>query len=49
MDKERVGEAHPAFISIIGQLEPDELLVLRQLEQQEYNVFFRLVPGEPAL
>ena len=49
MDKERVGEAHPAFLSIIGQLAPDELLVLRQLEQQEYRVLVRLGPGEPAL
>jgi len=49
MDKERVGEAHPAFLSIIGQLAPDELLVLRQLEEQEYRVFVRLGPGEPAL
>lgn len=49
MDKERVGEAHPAFVSIIGQLAPDELLVLRQLGEQEHRVFFRLRPGEPAL
>jgi hypothetical protein len=31
MDRERVGEAHPAFINIISQLAPDELLVMRQL------------------
>lgn len=28
MDKERSDEAHPAFINIIGQLSPDEALVL---------------------
>lgn len=49
MDKERVGEAHPAFVSIIGQLAPDELLVLRQLAEREHRVFFRLGPGQPAL
>jgi hypothetical protein len=31
MDKERVGEAHPAFVNIISQLAPDEILVIRQL------------------
>lgn len=49
IDKERVGEAHPAFVSIIGQLAPDELLVLRQLAEQEHRVFFRLSQGKPAL
>lgn len=49
MDKERVGEAHPAFVSIIGQLAPDELLVLRQLEEQDFRVYVRPDPGEPAL
>lgn len=31
MDRDRVGEAHPAFIHLISQLAPDEVLVLRQL------------------
>ncbi len=49
MDRERVGEAHPAFVSIIAQLAPDEILVLRQLAEQEYRAFFRLGSGKPAL
>lgn len=49
MDKERVGEAHPAFVSIIGQLAPDELLVLRQLAEQEHRAYFRLCQGKAAL
>jgi len=31
MDKERIGEAHPAFVHVISQLAPDEILVVRQL------------------
>jgi hypothetical protein len=31
MDGERVSEAHPAFISVISQLAPDELLFLQDL------------------
>lgn len=49
MDKERVGEAHPAFVLIIGQLAPDELLVLRQLDVESHRAFFRLSQGAPAL
>lgn len=49
MDRERVGEAHPAFVSIIAQLAPDEILVLRQLAEQEHRTYFRLGPGKPAL
>lgn len=31
MDRERVGEAHPAFIHLISQLAPDEIHLLSQL------------------
>lgn len=48
MDKERVGEAHPAFVQIIGQLAPDELHVLRQLAEQSHRTFFRVGPGGQA-
>lgn len=48
MDKERVGEAHPAFINIISQLAPDEILVVRQLgeaspvgEDGAFKTYFR--------
>ena len=49
MDKERVGEAHPAFVLIIGQLAPDELLVLRQLDVESPRAYFRLSEASPAL
>lgn len=49
MDRERLGDAHPAFVHLIGQLAPDEILILLQLSAQRYRVFFRLAPGEPAL
>lgn len=31
MDKERIGEAHPAFVQIISQLAPDEAVLIRQI------------------
>ncbi|WP_075255651.1 DUF4393 domain-containing protein [Herbaspirillum camelliae] len=31
MDKERISEAHPAFVQIIGQLAPDEAVLIRQI------------------
>ncbi|MFJ3317174.1 Abi-alpha family protein [Herbaspirillum huttiense] len=33
MDKERSGEAHPAFVQIIGQLAPDEAVLIGQIAQ----------------
>lgn len=35
MDRERIGEAHPAFFTIITQLAPDELLYLQELSGRE--------------
>lgn len=49
MDRERLGDAHPAFVHLIGQLAPDEILVLIQISAQRHRVFFRRAPGEPAL
>jgi hypothetical protein len=37
IDKERVGEAHPAFVYLIGQLAPDEILFIRQLSTSFNN------------
>ncbi|RKR31695.1 uncharacterized protein DUF4393 [Paraburkholderia sp. BL17N1] len=31
MDRERVAEAHPAFVQIVGQLAPDEAILIRQI------------------
>ncbi|WP_412530389.1 Abi-alpha family protein [Burkholderia lata] len=31
MDRERVGEAHPAFVQIVGQLAPDEAALIQQI------------------
>ena len=47
MDRERVGEAHPAFINIISQLCPDEILLLNQIGKSEYLLLFML-DGEIA-
>lgn len=41
MDRERLGEAHPAFVNIISQLAPDEALLLEQLSSFEYLIYFR--------
>lgn len=49
MDRERLGDAHPAFVHLIGQLAPDEILILLQLSGQRHRMFLRLGPREPAL
>jgi len=36
IDRERVYEAHPAFVHIIAQLSPDEAVILFHLKKQEY-------------
>jgi hypothetical protein len=36
IDRERVNEAHPAFHHIIGQLSPDEAIVIYHLKRQSY-------------
>ena len=39
IDKQRVSEAHPAFAQIIGQLSPDEAIVIFRLEKR--SLLFR--------
>ena len=34
MDKERISEAHPAFVQIIGQLSPDEAMIMFKLRNE---------------
>ena len=44
IDRERVGEAHPAFVNIAAQLAPDEVNVIRQLaEVVEADLIGRLM------
>lgn len=40
LDKERLGEAHPAFINIISQLAPDEALLINELGEKGYRLYF---------
>jgi hypothetical protein len=42
MDGERVGEAHPAFIGLISQLAPDEVLFLQEMAKHEYNIIVKI-------
>jgi len=42
MDGERVGETHPAFVSLISQLAPDEVLFLREITQHEYTLIVKI-------
>ncbi|MDP2575356.1 Abi-alpha family protein [Vibrio penaeicida] len=42
MDRERVGEAHPAFIDIISQLCPDEVLLLNQIGKSKHLLLYML-------
>ncbi|MEZ0605708.1 DUF4393 domain-containing protein [Paraburkholderia sp. IW21] len=41
MDKERVSDAHPAFVQIVGQLAPDEALLLQQLSERDPSAYIR--------
>lgn len=54
MDGERIGEAHPAFIGVISQLAPDEVLFLTELSKHEYTLVLRMdeewhTPGRPQI
>jgi hypothetical protein len=42
MDGERIGEAHPAFIGIISQLAPDEVVFLRELSKNDYTLMLKV-------
>ncbi|WP_275719436.1 Abi-alpha family protein [Ralstonia solanacearum] len=44
MNRVHVGEAHPAFVHVIGQLAPDEGLLIEQLARESVAVYTR-VPG----
>jgi hypothetical protein len=48
VDKERIGEAHPAFVRIIEQLSPDEALLLHLLRDHDVDVDYPKRP-EPQL
>ncbi|MGP8437844.1 Abi-alpha family protein [Paraburkholderia fungorum] len=41
MDSERLGEAHPAFIQIIGQLAPDEATLITQIADAHPAAYLR--------
>jgi len=41
MDRERVGEAHPAFVQIVGQLAPDEATLICQIATTRPSAFMR--------
>lgn len=36
MDRETASNAHPAFVSMISQLTPDEARILKSIDQEEY-------------
>lgn len=42
IDKERINEAHPAFIYLIDQLSPDEAVILLELKDKEIKVVDRM-------
>ena len=42
MDGERVGEAHPAFIGVITQLAPDEIVFIRELAKNAYTLVLKM-------
>lgn len=39
VDRERIGEAHPAFIQIVGQVAPDEVMLIEQLAEKSFRAF----------
>jgi len=41
MDSERIGEAHPAFVQIIGQLAPDEAVLIQQIAAAKPSAYMR--------
>ena len=41
MDRERVGEAHPAFVQIVSQLSPDEALLIQQIAAAQPSAYMR--------
>lgn len=49
IDRERVGEAHPAFIHIVSQLAQDEAVILQQLSASEVSAYMRLPNADRAI
>ncbi len=49
MDRSRAGEAHPAFVHIIGQLAPDEALLIEQLSQATPAAYLRTMGSSQPL
>lgn len=41
MDRERTGEAHPAFVHIVSQLAPDEALLIEQISRAQPSAYLR--------
>jgi hypothetical protein len=41
IDRERVAEAHPAFAAVVGQLSPDEALILFYLKHRHFRLHQR--------
>ena len=42
MDGERIGEAHPAFVSVISQMAPDELALIQELPKNDYTLILEV-------
>jgi hypothetical protein len=42
MDGERVGEAHPAFVGLITQMAPDEVVFLQELSKRQCTLIIRM-------
>lgn len=41
MDRECVGEAHPAFVHVVGQLSPDEAVLIEQMSRSDPSLYTR--------
>jgi Abortive infection alpha len=48
MDGERVGEAHPAFVGLISQLAPDEILFGKEMTKHDYTLIVRMNEDWPT-
>ncbi len=49
MDKERASEAHPAFVQVIGQLAPDEALLIEQLSSADPSAYIRRTGNDAVM
>src|SRR5208337_3598331 len=46
IDKERCNEAHPAFAKIIGQMSPDEAMVMYVMRDAQVRLDFGKIAGQ---